>query len=147
MRSITLPTLFVLCSLTPGLALGQVVTTNPLDAMKSKVEQVLQEAGQPFTEQQNEELVLVMEEQRQASERLFGDIMDFSSGPVRGADRDRAASGIQWMNEAFEAKLKELLTSEQSRIWLAFRSAETAGSKGHLRTETAASCGRRHLPP
>jgi hypothetical protein len=36
------------------------------------------------------ELALVMEEQRQASERLFGDIMDCSNGPVRGADRDRA---------------------------------------------------------
>lgn len=130
MRPITLPTLVVLCTLPSGLALGQVVTTNPLDAMKAKVEQVLQEAGQPFTEEQNQELVLVMEEQRQASERLFGDIMDFSSGPVRGADRDRAASGIQWMNEAFEAKLNELLTSEQSRIWLAFRSAQTRSQGG-----------------
>lgn len=122
--------LVALYSLSSSTAHAQVLTTNPLDAMKSRVEQVLKEAGQPFTDQQNQELALVMEEQRQASERLFGDIMDFSSGPVPGADRDRAASGIQWMNEAFEAKLLEMLTPEQHRIWTAFRAAETRAQGG-----------------
>ncbi len=41
--------------------------------------------------------------------------MDFSGGPVRGADRDRALADIQWMNEAFESLLTELLTPEQNR--------------------------------
>ena len=83
---------FVVCVL-PSVAIAQVTTTNPLDDMKAVVEQVLDAAGVPFTDQQNSELALVMEEQRRASERLFGDIMDFSGGPVRGADRDRALAG------------------------------------------------------
>jgi len=120
-------------------AAGQVTTTNPLDEMKAKVERVLREAGVPFSERQNAELTLVMEEQRQASERLFGDIMDFSGGAVRGADRDRALSGIQWMNEAFEAKLKELLTPEQQRIWTAARAAEAKPAGGPDRVEARAT--------
>ena len=80
---------FVVWSLA-SVALGQVTTSNPVDDMKAVVEAVLDDAGVPFTDQQNRELALVMEEQRQASERLFRDIMDFSGGPVRGADRDRA---------------------------------------------------------
>ncbi len=36
--------------------------------MKAGAEDVLAEAGVPFTEQQNGELALVMEEQRRASE-------------------------------------------------------------------------------
>ena len=43
-------------------------TSNPLDDMKAGAEDVLAEAGVPFTEQQNGELALVMEEQRRASE-------------------------------------------------------------------------------
>ncbi|MGQ0732863.1 MAG: TonB-dependent receptor domain-containing protein [Acidobacteriota bacterium] len=121
---------FVVCSLSAGVTFGQVVTTNPLDAMKSSLQRVLEEAGQPFSPEQNRALTLVMEEQRQASERLFGDIMDFSSGPVRGADRDRALSGIQWMNEQFEAKLKEVLRPEQVQIWAAFRAAEIRSQGG-----------------
>lgn len=107
-----------------GVAEGQVVTTNPLDDMKAKVVRVLEEAGQPFSENQEQELALVIEEQRRASERLFGDIMDFSGGAIRGADRDRAHAGINWMTEAFEAKLVSMLTPEQHRIWTTFSKAE-----------------------
>ncbi len=125
---------FVLCLL-PSVAIGQVTTSNPLDDMKAVADQVLGDAGVPFSDQQNSELVLVMEEQRQASERLFGDIMDFSSGPVRGADRDRALAGIQWMNEAFEVTLTELLTPEQHQVWSEHRAAQirAAGSFPALR--------------
>lgn len=122
--------LALLLAASPALADAQVVTTNPLDAIKARVEEVLRKAGQPFTEQQQRALALVLEEQRQASERLFGAIMDFSGGPVRGADRDKALAGIQWMNEAFEAKLQEVLTPEQNRIWAAFRAAEVRSQGG-----------------
>lgn len=114
---------FVVCVL-PSVAIAQLTTTNPLDDLKAVVEQVLDAAGVPFTDQQNSELALVMEEQRQASERLFGNIMDFSSGPIRGADRDRALAGIQWMNEAFEGTLTDLLTPEQNRVWTEHQAAE-----------------------
>ncbi len=120
----------LLLALAPGLVSGQVVTTNPLDTMKATVEQVLEKAGAPFSEQQSRQLALVMEEQRQASERLFGEIMDFSGGAVRGADRDRSLAGIQWMNEAFEGKLREVLTPEQNRVWAAFRVTEMASQGG-----------------
>ncbi|MBM3779638.1 MAG: hypothetical protein FJW23_15605, partial [Acidimicrobiia bacterium] len=108
----------------PAIAGAQVVTSNPLDEMKARVQRVLDDARLPFSEQQSRELSLVMEEQRQVSERLFGDIMDFSRGAVRGADRDRALAGIQWMNEAFEATLRNVLTAEQNEVWEAFRVAE-----------------------
>src|SRR5262245_31214354 len=111
-------------------AAAQVVTSNPLDEIKAKVESVLEQAGMPFTDEQTRELALVMEEQRQASERLFGDIMDFSNGPVRGADRDRALAGIQWMTEAFEAKLADVLTHEQNAAWTRFRTAEILKAGG-----------------
>ena len=71
-----------------------------------------------------------MEEQRLASERLFGDIMDFSGGPVRGADRDRALAGIQWMNEAFEASLTDLMTPAQHRVWTEHRAVEIRAAGG-----------------
>jgi hypothetical protein len=111
-------------------AAAQVVTSNPLDEIKAKLETVLEQAGVPFTDEQTRELALVMEEQRQASERLFGDIMDFSNGPVRGADRDRALAGIQWMTEAFEAKLTDVLTPDQNQAWTAFRAAEVLKGGG-----------------
>ena len=121
--------IFVVCSLASA-ALGQVTTSNPLDDTKAAVEEVLDDAGVPFSDQQNGELALVMEEQRQASERLFGDIMDFSGGPVRGADRDRALAGIQWMNEAFEASLTDLLTPAQNRVWTEHRAVEIRAAGG-----------------
>jgi hypothetical protein len=111
-------------------AAAQVVTSNPLDEIKAKLESVLEQAGMPFTDEQTRELALVMEEQRQASERLFGDIMDFSNGPVRGADRDRALAGIQWMTEAFEAKLTDVLTPEQNVAWTGFRTEEILKAGG-----------------
>jgi hypothetical protein len=111
-------------------AAAQLVTSNPLDETRAQLEAVLEESGAPFTEEQARELALVMEEQRQASERLFGDIMDFSNGPVRGADRDRALAGIQWMTEAFEAKLADVLTPEQNRVWTAFRRMQILDAGG-----------------
>ena len=120
---------FVVCSLA-SVALGQVTTSNPLDDLKAVVEEVLDAAGVAFTDQQNRELALVMEEQRRASERLFGDIMDFSGGPVRGADRDRALAGIQWMNEAFETSLTDLLTPAQHRVWTEHRAVEIRAAGG-----------------
>lgn len=111
-------------------AFAQVTTTNPLDELKARVEQLLQQAGLPLTDQQNRELVLVMEDQRRASERLFGDIMDFSGGAVRGADRDRALAGIQWMNEAFAATLEKLLTPEQNRVWSEHQAAAIRAEGG-----------------
>ena len=125
-----MPSLLVLLIAVPTPAFAQVTTTNPLDELKARVEQLLQEAGLPFTESQRSQLALEMEEQRRASERLFGDAMDFSRGAVRGADRDRALAGIQWMNEAFAATLEEILTPGQNRVWAESRRADVLADGG-----------------
>jgi hypothetical protein len=122
--------LLLIALVVPSATAAQVTTTNPLDEMKARVSQLLQEAGVPLSQEQNRQLVLVMEDQRRVSERLFGDIMDFSGGPVRGADRDRALAGIQWMNEAFAATLEEMLTPEQNRVWSEYRAAQIRASGG-----------------
>ncbi len=51
--------------------------------------------------------------------------MDFSGGSVRGADRDRALAGIQWMNEAFEAFLADLLTRIYELTMVLYRQAQS----------------------
>jgi hypothetical protein len=122
--------LLLIALLVPAAAAAQVTTTNPLDDMKARVSQLLHEAGVPLSDEQNRQLVLVMEDQRRVSERLLGAMMDFSGGPVRGADRDRALAGVQWMNEAFASTLEGILTPEQNRIWSEYRAAEVRASGG-----------------
>jgi hypothetical protein len=104
---------------------GQFSTQNPLDELKEQLINVLIEAGVPFTPSQEQQLALLMEEQRQASEDLFGEIMDFSDGPPQGADRDRALSGIQWMHDEFKKKLPGFLTADQRAAWETFESRGT----------------------
>jgi len=87
------------------LAFGQLTTKSPVDEFKEQVTQVLSNANVPFTPEQNNELALLIEEERQASENLFGVIWDFSKGPPEGEQRDQALAGIQWMLDEFKKKL------------------------------------------
>ena len=104
----------VLCLVLATLpAHAQLVTQNPLDQLKEQLADVLAEAGFPFTTAQEGQVALLVEEQRQASESLFGDIMDFSDGIPEGAERDRALASIQWLHDAFRAKLPDYLTIDQ----------------------------------
>ncbi len=104
----------VLCLVLATLpAHAQLVTQNPLDQLKEQLSRVLAEAGVPFTPAQEGQVTLLVEEQRQASESLFGDIMDFSDGIPEGAERDRALASIQWIHDAFRAKLSDYLTIDQ----------------------------------
>jgi hypothetical protein len=114
----------LILSTTPAFA--QFSTQNPLDELKNQVEMVLRDAEVPFTAEQEQQLALLMEEQRQASEDLFGEIMDFSKGPPQGADRDRALAGIQWMHDEFKKQLANFLTADQRAAWEKFESAGTA---------------------
>jgi hypothetical protein len=106
-------------------AFAQFSTRNPLDELKDQLSEVLVEAGFPFTSDQERQFALFMEEQRQASEDLFGEIMDFSDGPPQGADRDRALAGIQWMHDEFKKKLPDFLTADQRAAWERFESNGT----------------------
>jgi hypothetical protein len=59
----------------------------------------------------------MIEDRRQASEELFGQLMDFRGGPVQGQQQDRAVAAIKWMHDEFRKRLREYLTEEQIPIW------------------------------
>ena len=105
---------------------AQFTSQNPLDELRDQVTAVLADAGVPFTAEQARELALLIEEQRQASEDLFGVMMDFSAGPPQGEDRDRALAGIQWMHDEFRNTLPDFLTPEQRAAWEEFESGGQA---------------------
>src|SRR5688572_989166 len=128
------------CVLWTSLASGQFTTRNPLDELKDQVAMVLADAGIPFTSEQERQLALLIEEERQASEDLFGVIMDFSEGPPQGEQRDRALAGIQWMHDQFKKKLPDFLTAPQKAAWESF---ESRGNAVGARIEGAGTRGAR----
>src|SRR5262245_40185797 len=98
----------------PLLAQEPAKENNPLVELRDEVKKLLDDAGVPFTEQQEKSIALMMEDRRQASEDLFGQLMDFRSGPVEGQQQDRAKAAIQWMHGEFKKRLRGYLTNEQS---------------------------------
>jgi hypothetical protein len=90
---------------------------NPLAALKDEVKRVLAEANVPFTEAQENAIVLMMEDRRQASEDLFGTLMDFRAGPTQGQDADHLRSAIEWMRGEFLKRLQDYLSPEQLSAW------------------------------
>src|SRR5262245_52091615 len=130
----------LICVLTTSLAYGQFTTKNPLDELKEQVAKVLTDAGVPFTPEQEGQLTLLMEEERLASEDLFGVIMDFSEGPPQGEQRDKALAGIQWMHDDFKKKLPTFLTDTQRE---AFEKFESGGNTVGARIEGAGQGGAR----
>src|SRR5262245_23229378 len=69
-------------------------TENPLAVLHEEVGRVLGEANLPFSEEQSQAIILMMEERRKASEDLFGDLNNFQAGPTRGQESDRLQSAI-----------------------------------------------------
>ena len=94
---------------------------NPLDEIRSALAEILEESGIPFTEDQAQAIALVMDEQRRATEELFGQVLDFRGGPPRGAQLDQALAGIAFMSESFLESLEPVLTPEQNEAWMAAR--------------------------
>src|SRR5262245_46629426 len=131
---------FFICLLSAGVACAQFTTKNPLDELKDQVAKVLSDAAVPFTSEQEAQLTLLMEEERQASEDLFGVIMDFSAGPPQGEQRDKALAGIQWMHDEFKKKLPTFLTDKQREAWEKF---ESGGNTVGARIEGAGQGGAR----
>ena len=121
-------TFAVISVLITGSAFAQeqsgLMVQNPLDEIRDALAGTLEDADMPFTEDQVQAIVLVMDEQRRATEELFGEVLDFSAGPPQGDQLDEALAGIAWMSEAFLENVDEVLTPEQSETWM---SARTAG--------------------
>ena len=106
--------------------------------LKDELGDVLAEAGLPFTAEQDSSIVLMMEDRRQASEELFGGLLDFSAGPTQGQDADRLRSAIDWMQNEFLVRIEDFLTAEQSAAWSRFleiTGSQVMGSEGSSQTQ------------
>jgi hypothetical protein len=107
--------LMVIC---PAASWGQGATSqNPLAVLKEEVTQVLEAAHLPFTADQESAIVIMMEDRRQATEGLFGGLLDFRQGPTQGQEADRLRSAIDWMRNEFLTRLENYLTAEQLAAW------------------------------
>jgi hypothetical protein len=99
-------------------------TQNPLDKLRDQAKALFETAGFPFSEEQEKSIALMIEDRRQASEDLFGQLMDFRSGPVQGQQQDRAVAAIKWMHDEFRKRLREYLTEEQLPIWTKYEAGD-----------------------
>ena len=111
MRVITNAGLLLFVSVA-ALAQDGLLTENPLEELKAEVERVLDEAGLPFSEGEDRQIVLIMDERRRASEELFGDLQDFTAGPTQGQQADELLSAINWMQGEFLTLIGNFLTEE-----------------------------------
>ena len=93
---------------------------NPLATLKDEVKQVLTDAQLPFTDDQEKAIVLMMEDRRQASEELFGKLMDFRAGPMR--------------NE-FLTRLQDYLTTPQIGAWSRYQERPRAPEPQQQQTQ------------
>ena len=107
--------------LTPS-AFGQLTARNPVDELKDHLALALEEAQSPLTSDQEQQLALLIEEQRQAAENLFGVTWDFSQGPPQGEQRDQALAGIRWMYDELKNGLPVYLTEVQRVAWESYQS-------------------------
>ena len=108
------------------LAFGQLTERNPVDELKEQVINALASANVPLTQAQEKELTLLIEEERQAAENLFGITWDFSKGPPQGEDRDQALAGIQWMYEELKKKIPTYMTDAQRAAWESYTNRSLA---------------------
>ena len=81
MNSVRLSLIFILFATA---AFGQLTARNPVDELKDQVTRVLADSQVPLTPDQERQLALLIEEERQAAENLFGVTWDFSQGPPQG---------------------------------------------------------------
>ena len=103
-------------------AFGQLTARNPVDELKDQVIQALADAQVPLTSDQERQLALLIEVERQAAENLFGETWDFSQGPPQGEQRDQALAGIRWMYDELKKKLPAYMTDAQRAAWESYQS-------------------------
>ena len=109
--------LSLICIFLTTSAFGQLTDRNPVDELKDQVSEVLANAQVPLTSDQERQLALLIEEERQAAENLFGETWDFSQGPPQGEQRDQALAGIRWMYDELKTKLPTYMTDAQRAAW------------------------------
>ena len=128
--------------LTPS-AFGQLTARNPVDELKDQVTQALAAANVPFTPDQEKQLALLIEEERQAAENLFGVTWDFRNGPPQGEQRDQALAGIKWMYDELKGKLPAYMTDVQRTAWEKYAAGDRPAASS---LETSESSENRPVP-
>ena len=128
----------LICVLITTSAFGQLTSRNPVDELKEQATRVLADAKAPFTADQDKQLALLIEEERQAAENLFGVTWDFSKGPPQGEQRDQALAGIQWMYDELKKTLPTYMTEAQRAAWERY---EAGGAEIRSRIEDSATGG------
>jgi hypothetical protein len=114
---------------------------NPLAELKADLTRVLADANLPFAAEQDRAITLMMEDRLNASETLFGGLMDFRGGPTSGQEAERLQSAIGWLRTEFLTHVDDYLTPEQQTVWTGYRSTATASpTTGSIET-TAATRG------
>src|SRR6187431_2351755 len=96
---------------------------NPLTSLKAELVRVLATAELPFEPEQDRALTLMMEDRLQASEQLFGGLMDFRGGPTSGQEAERLQSAIGWLEGEFLTRVNDYLTPDQLQMWTAYRAS------------------------
>ncbi len=116
---------------------AQTSDRNPVDELKDEAAQALTTANVPFTAEQEKQLAIVIEDEHQAAENLFGTVWDFSNGPPQGEDRDKALAGIRWMADDFSKKLPAYMTDAQRAAWEKYQSRLAGAETGAERKEAS----------
>jgi hypothetical protein len=120
---------------------AQLTARNPVDELKDQVTKALIDAKVPFTPDQEKQLALLIEEERQAAENLFGVTWDFSNGPPQGEQRDQALAGIQWMYDELKKKLPSYMTDVQRAAWEKYESGGGTAAPSTEASETGENRG------
>ena len=129
---------FLLFAAAPATAQESVASAdNPLATLKADLTRVLADASYPFEEDQDREITLMMEDRLQASEALFGGLMDFRGGPTSGQDAERLQSAIGWLRSEFLTRVNDYLTPEQLSVWNDYRSSTETSAASTVETPRA----------
>ena len=131
-----------ICILLTASAFGQLTARNPVDELKDYLTEALEEAGIPLTPDQERQLALLIEEERQAAENLFGETWDFSQGPPQGEQQDQALAGIRWMYDEMKDKLPVYLSEAQRAAWESYQSEQDVAFYGEDSSDAGAGSGR-----
>ncbi len=116
----------LICSVLTSTAFGQLTARNPVDELTDHLTRALEEARIPLTSDQERQLALLIEDERQAAENLFGETWDFSQGPPQGEQQDQALAGIRWMYDEMKNKLPVYLTEAQRAAWESYQREQDA---------------------
>ncbi len=132
----------LICILLATAAFGQLTARNPVDELKDQVTEALALAGVPFTADQERQLALLIEDERQAAENLFGETWDFSQGPPQGEQQDQALAGIRFMYDELRRRLPAYMTAAQRDAWEIYETEQDVAFDAGISGNAGAGSGR-----